>query len=554
MRKKQEKDIISQTGAEMTEAEAVMAEEPAAAGGEEAVSYTGLENGPGDLVGPAEAGSEESIPQTGSENETELSGDLAEVSAAEAPPQTGSENESELSGEASEVRTKESPSQTGSEKETKLPREESGVRTKEPIPYTGSEKEAKLPEEASEAEVKESIPQTGSEKEAELSGDPAEVSAAEAPPQTGSENESELSGEVSEVRTKESIPQTGSENEAPSAKIRDEGAPGPVSGTGRRRQAQSRSDRETGPDRNIRPGITASILSIDDHLTVETDADRSRNDLLDLLESQKTGRILTGTIQGVERQSDTPGHSLAVLYHGDYKIIIPADEAVEPPREDSGRRSPDDMLHYMITKRLGAEVDYIVKGIDQGTGLAAASRLEAMRARRKEYYFGTDREGNYILYSGICAEARVVSVIRAGIFVDLFGLELYIPLRELSYQRWMDAAAHFQPGQRILVKVLEVDRRDRNNVRASVSVKQAQENPYEKALRRYSVGNRYVGTVSVVDTTGVFVALDGGIDCLCSYPKRGRPPRGSRVTVRILGIDHVSNRIWGAITHIAVPR
>ena len=68
------------------------------------------------------------------------------------------------------------------------------------------------------------------------------------------------------------------------------------------------------------------------------------------------------------------------------------------------------------------------------------------------------------------------------------------------------------------------------------------------------MGNRYVGTVSVVDTTGVFVALDGGIDCLCSYPKRGRPPRGSRVTVRILGIDHVSNRIWGAITHIAVPR
>ena len=63
-----------------------------------------------------------------------------------------------------------------------------------------------------------------------------------------------------------------------------------------------------------------------------------------------------------------------------------------------------------------------------------------------------------------------------------------------------------------------------------------------------------MGTVSMVDTNGVFVALDGGIDCLCSYPKRGRPPRGSRVTVRILGINHDSNRIWGAITHIAAPR
>ena len=207
----------------------------------------------------------------------------------------------------------------------------------------------------------------------------------------------------------------------------------------------------------------------------------------------------------------------------------------------------------MLTKRLGAEVDYIVKGIDPKSGIAAASRLEAMRAKRKEMYFGTDRDGNNRIYAGVCAEARVVSAIRAGIFIDLFGVKSYIPLKELSYQRWMDAAAHFQPGQRILVKVLDVDRSDRDHVRVSASVKQAGENPYEKALRRYSVGNRYVGTVSMVDTNGVFVALDGGIDCLCSYPKRGRPPRGARVTVRILGINHETNRIWGAITHIAMP-
>lgn len=153
----------------------------------------------------------------------------------------------------------------------------------------------------------------------------------------------------------------------------------------------------------------------------------------------------------------------------------------------------------------------------------------------------------------ITSRSDIVSAIRAGIFIDLFGVESYIPLKELSYQRWMDAAAHFQPGQRILVKVLDVDRSDRDHVRVSASVKQAGENPYEKALRRYSVGNRYVGTVSMVDTNGVFVALDGGIDCLCSYPKRGRPPRGARVTVRILGINHETNRIWGAITHIAMP-
>ena len=86
------------------------------------------------------------------------------------------------------------------------------------------------------------------------------------------------------------------------------------------------------------------------------------------------------------------------------------------------------------------------------------------------------------------------------------------------------------------------------------SVKQAGENPVEKAMKRYSIGSSYVGTVGLVDTTGVFVALDGGIDCLCSYPRFGRPPRGAQVTVRILGMDQRSNRIWGAITHIAAAR
>lgn len=296
-----------------------------------------------------------------------------------------------------------------------------------------------------------------------------------------------------------------------------------------------------------------SVLSIDEGRTVETEADRARNDLLDLVESQKTGRILTGTLQGVERVANSKTSSMAVIYHGAFKVIIPAEEAVVPP-EDTRGRSMDETLNYMLTKRLGAEVDYIVKGIDQQSGLAVGSRLDAMAAKRREYYFGTDRDGNQRIYSGVCAEARVVSVIRAGIFVDLFGLETYIPLRELSYQRWMDAGLYFQAGQRVLVKVLEVERSGRDTVRVVASVKQAGENPYEKALRMYSVDSCYVGTVSMVDVNGVFVALDGGIDCLCSYPKRGRPPRGARVTVRILGINHESNRIWGAITHIAAAR
>lgn len=320
------------------------------------------------------------------------------------------------------------------------------------------------------------------------------------------------------------------------------------------RAEDSHTDSGQSKNRLRMPGRRGSrVVSIDAERSVETDADKLRSDLLDLVESLKGKKILTGTIQGVERLADNPEMSYAVTYHGDYKVIIPVLEAVEEPA-DYRDQPKGDVLHYLLNKRLGAEVDYIIKGIDQESGIVAASRLEAMAMKRREYYFRTDRDGNYQIYAGIRAEARVVSVIRAGIFVDLFGAECYIPLRELSYQRWVDATAHYQPGQRVLVKVLEVDRSDRNHLQVAASVKQAGENPYERALKKYAVGSLYVGTVSMVDTTGVFVSLDGGIDCLCTYPKRGRPPRGCRVSVRILGINYESNRIWGVITHMSTVR
>ena len=147
---------------------------------------------------------------------------------------------------------------------------------------------------------------------------------------------------------------------------------------------------EKKPRRRAAARPASPVVSINERPSVETEADKARNDLLDLVESLKTKRILTGTIQGIERPADHPSRSLAVIYHGDIKVIIPAEEAVEPP-EDFRGRLPEDVLHYMVTKRLGAEVDYIIKGIDAKAGVAVGSRLEAMSAKRRAYYFGTDQ-------------------------------------------------------------------------------------------------------------------------------------------------------------------
>lgn len=294
------------------------------------------------------------------------------------------------------------------------------------------------------------------------------------------------------------------------------------------------------------------VVTIDNERRVETEEDKAQNDLLDLLESLKGGRFLTGVIQGVE-STENGNESFAVIYHGVFKVIIPALELIDEPNDYRGL-NPKEVQKYLLSKRLGTEIDYMVKGIDKESGVAVASRKDAMRVKRKLYYFGKDRDGNNLLYPDVCAEARVVSVIRAGIFVEVFGVETYIPLNQLSYQRLMDAKLDYQTGQRIIVKILEIDKTDPQNIKIKASVKKARENPYEKVARKYSVDNCYVGTVSLVNESGVFVDLGEGIDCLCYYPKRGRPPRGARVSVRILEINPTTNRLWGVIVHIAMPR
>lgn len=294
------------------------------------------------------------------------------------------------------------------------------------------------------------------------------------------------------------------------------------------------------------------ILAIDGELGIQTELEKARDKFLDLVESLKTGRYLTGTIQGVEKHSGM-GEPRAIIFHGDYKVVIMASMIVNLPR-NLRDQEPNDIYHYMLTKRIGAEIDYVIKGIDQNTGLAVASRKEAMNTKRRYYYLSLTRDGTYRIYEGIVCEARVTSVIPDGIFVEIFGMDVYIPLRELSYVRLSDAMGYFEPGDRVLVKITHLDRSDPNDIRISASVKQVASNPVAKALEKIEVESNYAGTVSMVDEKGIFVQLDIGVECRCPFPYRNRPPKNARVIVKISGKDMEKQLIWGIINYVTLPK
>lgn len=156
------------------------------------------------------------------------------------------------------------------------------------------------------------------------------------------------------------------------------------------------------------PMPNMEVLAIDDALGIQTEIDKARDKFLDLVESLKTGRYLTDRIQGVEKHSGQ-GESRAVIFHGDYKVVIMASMIVDLSKDLRGQ-DPYEVYHYLLTKRLGSEIDYVVKGIDRNTGLAVGSRKDAMATKRRYYYLNQTRDGTYRIYEGLCCEARVMSV------------------------------------------------------------------------------------------------------------------------------------------------
>lgn len=301
--------------------------------------------------------------------------------------------------------------------------------------------------------------------------------------------------------------------------------------------------------------VDKGVLTLEKKRTVHTNSDKSRENLIQLARAIKFGFPITGSIQGVEMPSDKCNTPCAVVYYGDFKVIIPALDCISEP--DYKGQNKNDYLYAQLNKRLGSEIDYIIKGVNLEERCAIANRLEAMKSKRHNYYFkhGNENGGKGLIFEGVRAESRVVSVIKSGVFVEVFGTETFIPLKEVCYQRILDAQMMYQAGQRILVRVLEVQKGNNDEVTLSASIKQAEDNPFAKACQNFTVGCKYVGTVTMVNENNVYVALAGGVECLCTIQKyTNRPARGSKATVVILGINKEANRIWGTITHSSVTR
>ena len=146
-------------------------------------------------------------------------------------------------------------------------------------------------------------------------------------------------------------------------------------------------------------------------------------------------------------------------------------------------------------------------------------------------------------------EGQISNIVDFGAFVDLDGIDGLIHISELSWSHVNHPSEILSIGDTVQVKVLDIDR-DRQRI--SLGLKQTQEDPWQRIVDTYNVGDELEGKVTKVVTFGAFVEILDGVEGLVHIselaPHHVESPReivhpGDEIRVKILEIDSERRRL-----------
>lgn len=204
---------------------------------------------------------------------------------------------------------------------------------------------------------------------------------------------------------------------------------------------------------------------------------------------------------------------------------------------------------------INQRLDCLVTEANQAERNLVVSRralLEKQREENKEKLWAA-------LDVGQIREGIVRNVKDFGAFVDLGGVDGFLHVSEISWQRQQSAAQFLQPGQKVQVAVIKIDRDTR---KVGLSLKQLEGNPWNDIQDRFPVGSVVTGKVTRTADFGAFVELEPGLEGLVHVSELSGKrvwrvtdvaKEGQEVTVKVMAIDPENRRISLSIRQ-AIPK
>lgn len=333
----------------------------------------------------------------------------------------------------------------------------------------------------------------------------------------------------------------------------------PPASTPRRRRASAAASEQgeaasPAPTRRRRAASTApapKVLAIDEESKVQSAEEKEAYLWMELRNSLRTKRPLSGILGGVERTSS--GLPLAIVYYKDMRVVIPATEM--NIRLEDHRESGDKELHnryaQILSWMMGAEIEFTVSGLDRRSGSVVASRADAMRRKQRQFFLTPGRDGRPLVQEGTVAEARVIAVSERVVRVEIFGVEFPIFAREVAWEWVDDCNDYYSIGDRVLVKILSIDRSDPGNIRLQASIRETVPNPAKENIKKCVVQGKYIGKVTDVNRNAIYVRLNVGVNAVAlAVHDRRTPCRKDNVSFVVTRIDEEAGIAIGIITRI----
>ena len=175
------------------------------------------------------------------------------------------------------------------------------------------------------------------------------------------------------------------------------------------------------------------------------------------------------------------------------------------------------------------------------------------RARRREDLFSRIQVGDVV-------SGTVSGLTSYGAFVDIGGADGLIHISELSWDRVSRVTDVLEVGQRVEVKVIKLDA-DQNRI--SLSLRQLQQDPWERFMNAVPVGSIVDGTVTKTKKYGAFLQVMSGIEGLLhiselSWDHVDRTEDvlkvGEEVQVKVIGIDTARRRVSLSLKQLSGSR
>ena len=312
--------------------------------------------------------------------------------------------------------------------------------------------------------------------------------------------------------------------------------------------APTSTPRRTAAPRRSEP----AILTIRSREDVETQEDREDIIWHEIHNAYRTRRILTGKLGGIEQLDNRK--TVAVVDYKGFRIIIPLKEMmINLGRSPSGQEYTDLMLRQnkILGNMLGADIDFVVRGIDSKTRSVVASRREAMMRKRQTFYFDLDPDGMYRVYEGRIVQARVIAVAEKVVRVEVFGVECSILARDLAWDWIGDAHERFAVGDEVLVRILSVRRNSLEDLGIRADIKSTSENTDRDNLQKCRIQGKYAGKVTDVHKGVVYVRLANGVNAVAHscYDYR-MPGKKDDVSFAVTRLDMERGVAVGIITRI----